>query len=71
MFLFNPKVVIIDFSKALRNALTTENLFTSKPIVIHCFFHFVQNNYYELFNNTVFLVAIPAPKIQFLRFLRE
>ena len=43
MFLFNPKVVIIDFSKALRNALTTENLFTSKPIVIHCFFHFVQN----------------------------
>jgi hypothetical protein len=36
MFLFNPKVVIIDFSKALRNALTTENLF----------------NYYELFNKT-------------------
>ena len=43
MFLFNPKVVHIDFSKALRNALTMENLFTSKPIVIHCFFSFIQN----------------------------
>ena len=43
MFSFNPKVVHIDFSKALRSALLTENLFKSKPIIIHCFFHFVQN----------------------------
>jgi len=43
IFSFNPKVVHIDFSKALRSALLTENLFKSKPIIIHCFFHFVQN----------------------------
>ena len=43
MFSFNPKVVHIYFSKALRSALLTENLFKSKPIIIHCIFHIVQN----------------------------
>lgn len=43
MFLFNPKVVHIDFSKALRKTLVSENLFINKPIIILFFFHFVQN----------------------------
>ena len=40
---FNPHIVHIDYSESLRKALLTENLFKSKPIIIHCFFHFVQN----------------------------
>ena len=43
MFNFNPKVVHIDYSKPLLKALLTENLFNEKPIIIHCFFHFVEN----------------------------
>ena len=40
---FSPKNIHLDYCKALRNALLTENTFTQKPKLIHCFFHFVQN----------------------------
>ena len=40
LYQFNPKVIHIDFSKSLHNALETENLFQNKPI--NYFFHFVQ-----------------------------
>ena len=43
MFQFNPAITHIDFSQALRNALLTEGIFKKKPIIVHCFFHFVQN----------------------------
>ena len=39
---FKPKVVHIDYSRALTNALNSEELFNPKPIIIHCFFHFSQ-----------------------------
>ena len=39
---FNPEVIHIDYSKALRTALLKDNLFQTKSIIIHCFFHFVQ-----------------------------
>ena len=42
LYKFNPKVIHIDFAKSLHNALETENLFQNKPIIMHCFFHFVQ-----------------------------
>jgi len=43
MFNFSPKVVHIDYSNSLLKALLTENLFIQKPIIIHCFFHLVDN----------------------------
>ena len=43
MYNFNPKVIHIDYSNALRKALLTENIFKNTPIIIHCFFHFVQS----------------------------
>ena len=43
MFNFNPKVVHIDYSNSLLKALSSDNLFFQKPIIIHCFFHFVEN----------------------------
>ena len=42
LYNFNPKIIHIDFAKSLHNALETENLFHNKPIIMHCFFHFVQ-----------------------------
>ena len=39
---FQPKVIHIDFSKALTNALNSEELYNPKPIIVHCFFHFSQ-----------------------------
>ena len=43
MYKFNPKVGHIDYSSSLRKVLLSDNLFNKKPIVIPCFFHFVQS----------------------------
>ena len=43
MFNFNPAITHIDYSLALRNSLLTEGIFKKKFIIVHCFFHFVQN----------------------------
>ena len=43
MYNFNPKVIHIDYSNALRKALLTENIFKNTPMIIHCFSHFVQS----------------------------
>ena len=42
LYNFNPKVIHIDYANSLRLALTTENLFNKKPIIMHCFSHFCQ-----------------------------
>ena len=42
MFNFNPKIVHIDYSKALTKALKEPHLFEKDPIIVHCFFHYVQ-----------------------------
>ena len=42
-FGFEPKIVNIDFSKSERKALSSENLFKEKPLIISCFFHFTQS----------------------------
>ena len=39
---FQPKVIHIDFCKALTNALNSEELYNPKRIIVHCFFHFSQ-----------------------------
>ena len=43
MYLFNPKVINIDYSASLKKDLKTENLFCKSPIIIYCFFHFSQS----------------------------
>jgi hypothetical protein len=43
MINFNPKISHIDYSMAFRKALLMEGVFKIKPIVIHCFFHFIQS----------------------------
>ena len=43
MFNFNPKIVHIDYSKALTKALNEQHLFEKDPIIVHCFFHYVQS----------------------------
>lgn len=42
MFNFVPKIIPIDYSKSLRNALLSNEVFKTKPIIIQYFFHFVQ-----------------------------
>ena len=42
MYNFNPGVVHIDYSLSLRKAFLSENLYSKKPIIVHCFFHFIQ-----------------------------
>lgn len=42
LYKFNPKVIHIDLAKSLHNALETQNLFQNKPIIMHCFFLFLQ-----------------------------
>ena len=42
-FNFNPKIVNIDFSLSLSNALSSPELFDEKPIITKCFFHFSQS----------------------------
>ena len=42
MFNFVPKIIHIDYSKSLRNALLSNEVFKTKPIIIQYFFHFVQ-----------------------------
>ena len=42
IFKFNPNVVHIDYYASLRKFLLASNLFKTKPIIIHCFFHFIQ-----------------------------
>ena len=42
MFDFNPIIINMDYSKSLRSSLLTNNLFKTKPVIIHCFFHFIQ-----------------------------
>ena len=37
-FKFTPKIVNIDFSLVLSNALLSPNLFDEKPIIVNCFF---------------------------------
>jgi hypothetical protein len=39
---FNPTIVNIDYSASLTKALLTDNLFNTKPVIVHCFFHFGQ-----------------------------
>ena len=41
-FGFEPRIINIDFDKAERKALSMENLFKEKPLIISCFFHFTQ-----------------------------
>ena len=36
-FLFEPKIINIDFDKAERKALSQKNLFKEKPLIISCF----------------------------------
>ena len=40
---FEPKVIQIDYEKALRKALIDDNIFIKKPILCCCFFHFSSN----------------------------
>ena len=42
LFDWNPKIGHIDYSLALRKALLSDELFKTKPLIIHCFFHFAQ-----------------------------
>ena len=53
IFQFNKKVILIDYSNSLRKVLLTENLFKSKPIIIHCFFPFCVN-YSRTYENVWF-----------------
>ena len=43
MYCFNPHIVHIDYSSSLTKALSIENIFNNKPIIVHCFFHFIQS----------------------------
>ena len=42
IYKFDPKVIQIDFAKSLKQGLEKDNLFESKPIIMHYFFHFAQ-----------------------------
>ena len=42
IYKLNPKVIHIDFAKSLKQDLEKDNLFESKPIIMHSFFHFAQ-----------------------------
>ena len=42
MFNFNPFIVHSDYANSLRKVLLTQGLFKKEPIIVHCFFHFVQ-----------------------------
>ena len=42
LFDWNPLICHIDYCQALRRALLSDDLFKNKPLIIHCFFHFVQ-----------------------------
>ncbi len=42
-FLFNPKIINIDYSMALYNALSNKKLFDNQCKIIQCFFHFTQS----------------------------
>ena len=42
-FGFEPKIVNIVYSKLERKALSSENLFKEKPLIISTFFHFTQS----------------------------
>ena len=43
MYDFNPSIIHIDYSNALRKSLLSNGLFKTKPIIIHCFFQFIQS----------------------------
>jgi hypothetical protein len=49
-FEFTPKIVNINFSLALSNALSSPNLFDEKPIIVKCFFHFTQSLHKKMKN---------------------
>ena len=53
MFLFNPAVINIDYSESLTKALKSENIFSYQPIIIHCFFHFVQAEVKNMINKII------------------
>lgn len=38
MYGFNPPIVHIDYSVALTKSLDMDNIFDSKPIIVHCYF---------------------------------
>ena len=58
MYNFNPLITHIDYSMALRKSLLSDGLFKTKPIIVHCFFHFVQSiakkmKYYKIINKKI------------------
>jgi len=39
---FSPEIVHLDYSLSLRKGLLEEDIFSKKPILMHCFFYFIQ-----------------------------
>ena len=65
MFNFNPKVVRIDYSNSLLKTLLQDNLFIKKPIIIHCFFYFVEDivKYMKKYGITKIIITKYASEI--------
>ena len=42
LYKFLPNIIHLDYSLSLRKALLEEDAFSRKPLLIHCFFHFVR-----------------------------
>ena len=67
MFLFNPAVINIDYSASLTRALKTDNIFKKQPIIIHCFFHFVQAIVKNMKSNKIIIHKISKYSFEILK----
>jgi len=54
MYRFNPPIVHIDYSVVLAKALTMDNIFDSKPIIMQYLFHFIQEINKKMKNLKIF-----------------
>lgn len=54
MYRFNPPIVHIDYSVVLTKALTMDNIFDSKPIIMQYLFHYIQEINKKMKNLKIF-----------------
>ena len=66
-FLFEPKIINIDFDKAERKALSENDLFKEKPLIISCFFHFTQAIIKNMKKYNLFKKRLTKKNIELLR----
>ena len=75
IFNFNPSVINADYSLSLNNALSKNNLFDKKPIIINCFFHYTQAlfrkmkklNFFNKLNKQGFIIAKNIEIMSFIK----